>query len=97
MRNTIPTLSAISWRRRPMPAAAALGLLLVFGSAPSGLAQADPSGRPDCCGHSVLANGREDKPARNRPDGLFWTGAQWRSADLSAHRTEPTQPYDRVV
>src|SRR5713226_5737476 len=42
MRNTIPTLSAISWRRRPMPAAAALGLLLVFGSAPSGLAQSDP-------------------------------------------------------
>src|SRR5216684_2662994 len=42
MRNTIPTLSAISWRRRPMPAAVTLGLLLMFGSAPSGFAQADP-------------------------------------------------------
>ena len=42
MRNTIPTLGTISCWRRLMPAAAALGILLVFGSAPSGFAQADP-------------------------------------------------------
>src|SRR5689334_3493850 len=42
MWTTIPTLGPISWGRRPMPAAVALGLLLVFGSAPSGFAQTDP-------------------------------------------------------
>ncbi len=39
MRTTIPTLGAISWGRRPMPAAVALGLLLVLGSAQTTTAQ----------------------------------------------------------
>src|SRR5713101_3771768 len=39
MQTTIPTLGTISWGRRLMPATAALGLLLVFGFAQTGLAQ----------------------------------------------------------
>jgi hypothetical protein len=47
MQNTIPILGAISWGRRLMPAAAALGLLLVLGfaqpaSAQTALAQTPP-------------------------------------------------------
>src|SRR6266481_6268703 len=42
MRTTIPTPSPISGWRRLRLAAIALGLLLMFGSAPSGSAQADP-------------------------------------------------------
>src|SRR5437899_4246562 len=39
MRTTIPTLGTISWGRRLMPAAAALGLLLGVGFARAGAAQ----------------------------------------------------------
>ncbi len=39
MQTTIPTLGTISWGRRLMPAAIALGLLLVLGFAQPGLAQ----------------------------------------------------------
>src|SRR6266446_8352997 len=39
MQNAIPTLGTISWCRRLLPATAALGLLLVFGFAQTGLAQ----------------------------------------------------------
>jgi fibronectin type 3 domain-containing protein len=42
MQTTIPTLGLICWGRRRIPAAVALGLLLVFGFAQSGLAQSDP-------------------------------------------------------
>src|SRR5260370_33282442 len=39
MQNGFPTLGSISWCRRLLPATAALGLLLVFGFAQTGLAQ----------------------------------------------------------
>src|SRR6266851_134209 len=39
MQNAIPTLGTISWRRRLMLPTAALGLLLAFGFAQTGLAQ----------------------------------------------------------
>jgi fibronectin type 3 domain-containing protein len=42
MQTTIPTLGPISWGRRLMPATIALGLLLLFGFAQTGFAQADP-------------------------------------------------------
>src|SRR6266852_4969808 len=42
MQTTSPTLGTISWGRRLMPAAAALGLLLVLGFAQPALAQTTP-------------------------------------------------------
>src|SRR5690242_7891779 len=46
MRNTIPTLGAISCERRLMPAAVALGLLLVLAFPQTAAAQFAPAGDP---------------------------------------------------
>ena len=58
MHNAIPTLGSISWRRRLMPATAALGLLLVSGFAQSGFAQsASVSDPPLTFGNNFFVTG----------------------------------------